>query len=154
MPKYPDHPTYCHGSDPKNIVELAPDAEGQIYVLKRAKDAKERAKYRRDFNLFRGISANYTTLTSQKGTAISKEAQEKEVKWEQLLQADLEVRLGEVIQQVTKLVEQKQFAFDEKPVPFLPLSVKHFFTEEYWYNNCGVSSMFSFLILLTFSVCR
>ena len=151
---YRNHPTYCHGSDTRNKVELAPDAEGVIYVLRRAKDAKERAKYRRDYNLFRGIFANYAALTAQKGTAISKESREKEVEWKQLSLADLEVRLGEVAQQVTKLVEQKPFAFDEKPVPFLPLSVKHFFTEEYWYNNCGVSSMFSFLILLTFSVCR
>ena len=85
-----------------------------IYVLRRAKDAKERAKYRRDYNLFGGIFANYARLTAQKGTAISKESREKEVEWKQLSLADLEVRLGEVAQQVTKLVEQKQFAFDEK----------------------------------------
>jgi hypothetical protein len=130
------------------------DPLSRTMVLRRAETSFQREAY----TIMRGISPvvqeNYLQLVWQqpKGTSISEDGLKKDVPWHQLTKQQMDMRLKVLFEEVQELIAKNRFALSTGQVPFLPMTVDHFFDEEYWYHNCGVSAI-NFVLFAFVNLC-
>ena len=131
------------------------DALGRIMVMRRAENLFQREAYYQMRELYTAVRENFLQLVEHpqpKGTSISEDGLKKDVPWHQLTKQQMDMRLKVPFEEVQELIAKNRFALSTGQVPFLPMTVDHFFDEEYWYHNCGVSAI-NFVLFAFVNLC-
>ena len=131
------------------------DALGRIMVMRRAENLFQREAYYQMRDLYTAVRENFLKLVEHpqpKGTSISEDGLKKDVPWHQLTKQQMDMRLKVLFEEVQELIAKNRFALSTGQVPFLPMTVDHFFDEEYWYHNCGVSAI-NFVLFAFVNLC-